>query len=147
MANKPLRQVLAENVKALRAYRKLSQSDMKARTKLDPGTVSRIELQKMSVSLETLGALARGLRVEPWQLVHPDGAALVAQQPVSPEEHEKVERLLEEIGELSKSAQAELFGKSETVREIMKADSPSNTRLEQKGWSAATKSSSRLRSR
>lgn len=145
---KSLREVLAENVKAIRGARKMSQPDVakaakKRHHQIDAGTVSRIERRSFPPSVDTLEALAKGLAVDAWHLLHPEGAAIAAQHVLSLEESEKVEKLLEQISELSKPAQAELFGKSETVREIMKSESATNERLIQKGWSAAAKTPSR----
>lgn len=149
-AEKGVRELLAANAKAIREARKLSQPDVSKAAKkhhqaIDSGTVSRIERQNIPPSVDTLAALAAGLGVEPWQLLHPDGPRIAAQHKLSLDEHEKVEKILEQIGQLSKPAQAELFGKSEVVREIMQQESPSNTTLEQKGWSAAAKQPSRRR--
>lgn len=146
--SKGVRHLLAENLKAIRAARRMSQPDVRDAAKrrgyaIDPTTISRIELQKFPPTIETVETLAKGLGVEPWQLLHPDGAQIAAQHKLSLDEQEKVEKLLDEISQLSKPAQAELFGKSETVREIVKAESASNDRLEQKGWSAAAKTPSR----
>ena len=77
--NKTLRQIVAENAKATRLDRKLSQPDVAKRAgrlghEIDQSTVSRMERSTHPSSIDHLEALAKGLGVEPWRLLIPAGA-------------------------------------------------------------------------
>lgn len=66
-----------------------------------------------------------------------------AQRQLSLEEKEKVDQIRRLYAELSEPAQAELFGGSEAVKEIMKPDPYPSEKLVERGWSAAGKAVSR----
>ena len=71
---KPLSAVLGDNALAMRKERGMSQPMVAAATKrsgmpIDQTTIGRIERAANSRSIDNLAALARGLNVEPWQLL------------------------------------------------------------------------------
>jgi transcriptional regulator with XRE-family HTH domain len=73
---KPLSAVLGDNALAMRKARGMSQPMVAAATKrsgtpIDQTTIGRIERAANSRSIDNLAALARGLGVEPWQLLVP----------------------------------------------------------------------------
>jgi transcriptional regulator with XRE-family HTH domain len=73
---KPLRDLVAENIKAIRADKELSQPDVAKAAKrhgleVDQSTVSRIERSTNGATVDHLEALAMGLGVECWQLLMP----------------------------------------------------------------------------
>jgi transcriptional regulator with XRE-family HTH domain len=76
--NKPLRQVVAENAREARKKKKLSQPDVAKAAKrhgldIDQSTVSRMERSSHPSSIDHIEALAKGLLIEPWQLLMPAG--------------------------------------------------------------------------
>lgn len=77
--NKPLREVVAENAKQTRKRKKLSQPKVASLAKhsgfdIDQSTVSRVERATHGASVDHLEGLARGLGLQPWQLLVPAGA-------------------------------------------------------------------------
>lgn len=66
-----LRDILAENLKALRVESGLSQEAFADLAAIDRTYVSAIERKRYSVSLDILERLAGALGVEPWVLLVP----------------------------------------------------------------------------
>lgn len=64
-------EVLAENARALRDAKRLSQSAVAKGRAMDQKTVSRIE-SGWNITIEILAELASALGVAPWQLLVPD---------------------------------------------------------------------------
>lgn len=73
----PLREILGTNAKKLRTAKNISQAKLHQATKhsgapIDSTTIGRIERADNPTSVDSLAALARGLGVEPWQLLVED---------------------------------------------------------------------------
>lgn len=64
-----LRRVLAENMRALRAARGLSQEELAAQASVDRTYVSLLERERYAASVDTLERLAEALSVPPAQLL------------------------------------------------------------------------------
>lgn len=69
-----LRTVVAVNVRRVRRQRKMSQEALAAAANLHRTYVGSIERAERNVSLDSLVALAEGLGIEPWELLHPGDA-------------------------------------------------------------------------
>jgi transcriptional regulator with XRE-family HTH domain len=65
----PLRDVLARNMRQLRAARGLSQEALAHESGVDPSYVSSIERAKRNVSIDNVARIAKALAVEPWTLL------------------------------------------------------------------------------
>jgi transcriptional regulator with XRE-family HTH domain len=65
----PLRDVLARNMRQLRAARGLSQEALAHESDVDRTYVSSIERAKRSVSIDIVARIAKALAVEPWTLL------------------------------------------------------------------------------
>jgi len=81
--NKPLKDVVAANALAVRKAKRMSQPAVAAAAKvkgrpIDQTSVGRIERGDFPATVDSLEALAAGLGLEPWQLLHP---ALDAENP------------------------------------------------------------------
>lgn len=64
-----LREILATNVRRIRAEKGLSQDALADLCEIDRTYISGIERGLRNLSIDTLERLARGLRLEPWQLI------------------------------------------------------------------------------
>jgi transcriptional regulator with XRE-family HTH domain len=64
-----LRDVLARNMRQLRAVRGLSQEALAHDSDVDRSYVSSIERAKRSVSIDIVARIAKALAVEPWTLL------------------------------------------------------------------------------
>jgi len=67
--NGPLRDVLARNMRKLRAARRLSQEALAYDSGIDRTYVSSIERAQRSVSIDIVARIAKALAVEPWMLL------------------------------------------------------------------------------
>ncbi|HEV7599868.1 MAG TPA: helix-turn-helix transcriptional regulator [Bradyrhizobium sp.] len=65
----PLRDVLARNMRKLRAAHGLSQEALAHDSGVDPSYVSSIERAKRNVSIDNIARIAKALAVEPWMLL------------------------------------------------------------------------------
>lgn len=105
MSEKPLKQVVAQNARAARKHNKQTQIDVKDAALLkgyaiDQTTVSRIEGGRLVPTLDVLEALAKGLGVNPWELLVPNFDA--KNRPVLKEATEAERKLWEKIRESAK---------------------------------------------
>lgn len=64
-----LRKQLSRNLRNIRATRRMSQGELAAAAGLDRVTIARIEGERLSVRLETLGRIADALGVSPTDLL------------------------------------------------------------------------------
>lgn len=65
----PLRDVLAKNMRRLRAVRGLSQEALAYDSGINRTYLSAVERSERNVSIDNIARIARGLRVEPWKLL------------------------------------------------------------------------------
>jgi transcriptional regulator with XRE-family HTH domain len=65
----PLRDVLAKNMRKLRAVHGLSQEALAHESDIDRTYVSSIERGKRGVSIDIVGRIAKALAVAPWTLL------------------------------------------------------------------------------
>ncbi len=68
----PLRDILAKNMRKLRAARKLTQEALAYDSGLNRTYLSSVERAERNVSIDNIGRIARALRVEPWKLLKND---------------------------------------------------------------------------
>ncbi|MBK3404155.1 helix-turn-helix transcriptional regulator [Methylorubrum populi] len=69
-----LREILATNLRRIRADKELSQDALADLCGIDRSYLSGVERGLRNVSIDNLERLAAGLRLEPWQLIRrPDG--------------------------------------------------------------------------
>ena len=61
--------VLSKNIKLLRQHHELTLTKMQELTSISKSSISLIEQDKVSPSVSHVEALARGLNLEPWQLL------------------------------------------------------------------------------
>ena len=64
-----MREIIAANIIRLRKAADITQSTLAKRTGLTHNFINDVERKNKSVSIETLGKLARSLEVEPYQLL------------------------------------------------------------------------------
>lgn len=67
-----LRQILAENVRVLRARRRLSQEKLAELSDSHQTYISVIETGTSSISVDVIERVAAALGVPPWKLLKPD---------------------------------------------------------------------------
>lgn len=65
----PLRDILATNMRRLRAERGLSQEALAHAAGLNRTYLSAVERAERNVSIDNIGRIAKGLRVEAWTLL------------------------------------------------------------------------------
>lgn len=65
----PLRDVLAKNMRKLRAARGLSQEALAHEAGMNRTYVSSVERAERNVSIDNIGRLAKALGIEPWKLL------------------------------------------------------------------------------
>lgn len=58
-----------ERCRAIRLAKEMSLRDVAANCNLDDGNISKIEQGKRNVKLSTVYEIAKGLEVEPWELL------------------------------------------------------------------------------
>jgi DNA-binding XRE family transcriptional regulator len=65
----PLRDVLAKNIRRLRAARGLSQEALAFSSGLNRTYLSAIERAERNVSIDNIARVAKGLQTDPWRLL------------------------------------------------------------------------------
>lgn len=65
----PLRDVLAKNMRRLRAVRGLSQEALAHESDINRTYLSAVERSERNVSIDNIARIAKGLRIEPWKLL------------------------------------------------------------------------------
>jgi transcriptional regulator with XRE-family HTH domain len=65
----PLRDVLAKNMRRLRAAHALSQEALAHESGMNRTYLSAIERSERNVSIDNIARIAKGLRIEPWKLL------------------------------------------------------------------------------
>ena len=71
----PWRDILAKNMRRLRAERGLSQEAAAHECGINRTYLSAIERAERNISIDNIGRIAAGLGVEPWTLLRDDLAA------------------------------------------------------------------------
>jgi len=64
----PLRDILAKNMRRLRAARGLSQEALAHDCRINRTYLSAVERAERNVSIDNIARIAKGLQVEPWRL-------------------------------------------------------------------------------
>jgi transcriptional regulator with XRE-family HTH domain len=65
----PLRDVLARNMRRLRAVRGLSQEDLAYESDINRTYLSSVERSERNVSIDNIARIAKALGIEPWKLL------------------------------------------------------------------------------
>jgi transcriptional regulator with XRE-family HTH domain len=68
----PLRDVLAKNMRRLRAIRGLSQETLAHDSGINRTYLSGVERSERNVSIDNIARIAKGLQVDPWKLLKGD---------------------------------------------------------------------------
>jgi transcriptional regulator with XRE-family HTH domain len=68
----PLRDVLAKNMRRLRAARGLTQETLAYDCGINRTYLSAVERAERNVSIDNIARIAKGLQVEPWRLLKDD---------------------------------------------------------------------------
>jgi transcriptional regulator with XRE-family HTH domain len=68
----PLRDVLAKNMRRLRAGRGLTQEALAFDCGINRTYLSAVERAERNVSIDNIARIAKGLQVEPWKLLRDD---------------------------------------------------------------------------
>jgi transcriptional regulator with XRE-family HTH domain len=68
----PLRDILAKNMRRLRATRGLSQEALAHECEMGRTYLSGVERSERNVSIDNIARIAKGLRIEPWKLLKDD---------------------------------------------------------------------------
>ena len=68
----PLRDVLAKNMRRLRAKRGLSQEALAYESGINRTYLSAVERSERNVSIDNIARIARGLKIEPYLLLKDD---------------------------------------------------------------------------
>lgn len=68
----PLRDILAKNMRRLRAIRGLTQEALAYDCGINRTYLSAIERSERNVSIDNVARIAKGLQVEPWKLLKND---------------------------------------------------------------------------
>jgi len=71
-AQRPLRDILAKNMRRLRAARGLSQEALAHECGINRTYLSAIERSERNISIDNIARIAKGLKVEPWRLLRDD---------------------------------------------------------------------------
>jgi transcriptional regulator with XRE-family HTH domain len=150
MPNRTMRAIVAANVKAMRLFRKLTQPGLAQRCsatfgrKIDTITISRVELNKQEPGVETIYTLAKGLDIEPWQLLvyDLDPSRLPAAKVSKPSKADidAVEKVKNVVADLTPE-QRELFVNTDEGRSLVEHFPVE--KMDGQRWSAASKPTSR----
>jgi transcriptional regulator with XRE-family HTH domain len=65
----PLRDILAKNMRRLRAARGLSQEALAHECGINRTYLSAIERSELNVSIDNIARIGKGLRIDPWKLL------------------------------------------------------------------------------
>ena len=65
----PLRDILAKNMRRLRAAQELSQEALAHECGINRTYLSAVERSERSVSIDNIARIAKGLQVDPWRLL------------------------------------------------------------------------------
>ena len=68
----PLRDVLAKNMRRLRAARGLTQEALAYDSGINRTYLSSVERSERNVSIDNVARIAKGLKIEPWRLLKDD---------------------------------------------------------------------------
>jgi transcriptional regulator with XRE-family HTH domain len=68
----PLRDILAKNMRLLRAKRGLTQEALAYECGINRTYLSAVERCERNVSIDNIARIAKGLKVEPWRLLKDD---------------------------------------------------------------------------
>ena len=68
----PLRDILARNMRRLRAARGLSQEALAHESGINRTYLSAIERSERNISIDNIARIAKGLDIESWKLLKPD---------------------------------------------------------------------------
>jgi transcriptional regulator with XRE-family HTH domain len=68
----PLRDILAKNMRRLRAAEGLSQEALAYECGINRTYLSAVERSERNVSIDNIARIAKGLRIEPWKLLRDD---------------------------------------------------------------------------
>ena len=68
----PLRDILAKNMRRLRAARGLSQEALAYECGINRTYLSAIERSERNVSIDNIARIGKGLRIDPWKLLKDD---------------------------------------------------------------------------
>lgn len=68
----PLRDVMAKNMRRLRAVRGLSQEALAHESGINRTYLSGVERSERNVSIDNIARIAKGLQVDPWKLLKGD---------------------------------------------------------------------------
>ena len=71
----PLLRLFARNLRAARLRAALSQEALAERADLHPNYIGLLEREQRNIGLLNIERLAKALRMEPWELLHPGGRA------------------------------------------------------------------------
>jgi transcriptional regulator with XRE-family HTH domain len=68
----PLRDILARNMRLLRAKRGFTQEALAYECGINRTYLSAVERSERNVSIDNIARIAKGLKVEPWRLLKDD---------------------------------------------------------------------------
>jgi transcriptional regulator with XRE-family HTH domain len=68
----PLRDILAKNMRRLRASRGLTQEALAYDCGINRTYLSAVERAERNVSIDNIARIAKGLRIDPWKLLKDD---------------------------------------------------------------------------
>jgi transcriptional regulator with XRE-family HTH domain len=68
----PLRDILAKNMRRLRAAAHLSQEALAHECGINRTYLSAVERSERNVSIDNIARIAKGLRIDPWKLLRDD---------------------------------------------------------------------------
>ena len=68
----PLRDILAKNMRRLRAARGLSQEALAYDSGINRTYLGAVERSERNVSIDNISRIAKGLKTEPWRLLKDD---------------------------------------------------------------------------